>query len=291
MSSSGTVAVLPIRASDLAEVGRFLHDHLDPRLSPRAWADAATPPWSAEQPNHGFLLRDDDAGITGVHLAFYSERRIDGRAEPFCNLAAWCVLESHRAHGIKLLRALLRQPGYHFTDLSPSGNVVELNRRLRFQELDTTTWVVPNLPWPLRARDARVLERPAQIEEALDGAALALYLDHRDATAVRHLVIAQDDGQSCLVVVRRERRKRLPLFASIVHLSDPGVFARHHGLVLGRLLLRHGVVATLAERHVTGRLRRRGRRVSRPQPRMFKSRTLRPGDVDYLYSELTCVAW
>ena len=41
-----------------------------------------------------------------------------------------------------------RQDGYHFTDLSPSGNVVALNRRLGFTQLDTATALVPNLPWP-----------------------------------------------------------------------------------------------------------------------------------------------
>ena len=59
----------------------------------------------------------------GVHLAFYSRRLINGTVEDFCNLGAWCVLETHRSQGIRMLRALLAQPGYSFTDLSPSGAV------------------------------------------------------------------------------------------------------------------------------------------------------------------------
>ena len=54
----------------------------------------------------------------------------------------------YRLHGLRLLKAVLRQEGYHFTDLSPSGNVVGINERLRFRFLDTTTALVPNLPWP-----------------------------------------------------------------------------------------------------------------------------------------------
>ena len=93
------------------------------------------------------MLLDGDR-IVGAHLAFYS--RADDRRPPerFCNLGAWCVLPEYRFHGLRLLKALLAQEGYHFTDLSPSGNVVGLNKRLGFEFLDTTTALVPNLPWP-----------------------------------------------------------------------------------------------------------------------------------------------
>ena len=56
------------------------------------------------------MLLDDNA-VVGAYLAFYSERMIDGRAEPFCNLGAWCVLPSYRFHSLRLLNALLAQPG------------------------------------------------------------------------------------------------------------------------------------------------------------------------------------
>ena len=69
--------------------------------------------------------------------------------ERFCNLAAWCVIDEYRSLGLRLLNALLAQKGYHFTDLSPSGNVVPLNTRLKFSHLDVATALVPNLPWPL----------------------------------------------------------------------------------------------------------------------------------------------
>ena len=105
-----------------------------------------------------------DKKIVGVHLAFYSHRMIDGQSISFCNLAAFCVIEEYRSHSLRLLRALLTQDGYHFTDLSPSGNVVALNIRLKFQAFDTATALVPNLPWPLWSRHTRVIWEPALIE-------------------------------------------------------------------------------------------------------------------------------
>ncbi|TRW43705.1 hypothetical protein FJ693_16620 [Georgenia yuyongxinii] len=226
--------------------------------------------------------------VVGAYLAFYSEREIDGRTERFCNLAAWCVLEGHRSQGLRLLRAVLRQKDLHLTDLSPSGSVVPLNARLGFTTLDTTTALVPNLPWPVWSR-ARVLSDRREIEAVLTGRELAIYRDHARTAAAHHLVLVTGE-RSCYVIVRRDRRKRLPLFASVLHVSDPALFARHGRVVLRHLLLRHGVPFTLAERRVVPRVPSPSVTVA-GRPKMFRSPSLRPDQIDYLYSELTCVAW
>jgi hypothetical protein len=289
MEDGGTVGLAPITSAELEGVGDFLHRELNARLSAREWAAAVVPPWTVDDaPNHGFLLREDDR-VVGVYLAFYSTRVIAGREERICNLAAWCVLESHRVHSVRLLRAMLGQRGYTFTDLSPSGNVVALNRRLKFADLDTSQVLVPNLPWPVRRRGVRVVSRTDEIDRLLTGADLVRSRDHRAARAARQLVLVEGD-RTCHVVFRRDRRKQLPLFVSILHVSDRELFGRHQGLVFARLL-RHGALATLAELRVVGDAPSRGRRLASPRPKMFRSETLSAGDIDYLYSELTCVAW
>ncbi len=50
-------------------------------------------------------------------------------------------------------------------------------------------------------------------------------------------------------------------------------------------------MATLVEQRVTGWTPPLARALSRPRPKMFRSDDLAAEDVDYLYSELTCVAW
>ena len=64
-----------------------------------------------------------------------------------------------------------------------------------------------------------------------------------------------------------------------------GPFARH-------LLLRHGAPATLAEQRGR-RARARGSRsrCGSPRRKMFRSASLEPAQIDYLYSELVCVSW
>jgi hypothetical protein len=243
-------------------------------------------------PNGGFLL-ESDGTVVGVYLAFYSQRDVDGSAQRFCNLGAWCVLPEHRFAGLRLLKALLDQPGFHFTDLSPSGAVVPLNQRLGFEFLETETALVPNLPWPTLpfsgrprvSNDARV------IEAALTGEDLRRYRDHVGARAARQLVVVDGD-QACHVVFRRDRRRNLPLFATILHVSDPQLFARAWPAVRRHLLLRHGLPLSLVEARVVGWVPPRLSKVLPAHRRkMYRSDSLKPDQVDYLYSELVCVPW
>jgi hypothetical protein len=286
-----TVRISPITDADVPAAAAFLHAHLNSRVSAEAWASAVRVPWSAPAPNHGVLLRDGDTDdVVGVYLAFYSERVIDGRTERFCNLGAWCVLPAHRFHSLKLLKALLAQEGYHFTDLSPSGSVVPLNTRLKFRFLDTTAVLVPNLPWPSRPGRDVITSDPEVIVRTLSGRELELYRDHAATVAARHAVLIRG-GEWCYVIFRRDRRKNLPLFASILHVSNPDLFRAMARPFARHLLLRYGVPLSLAELRVVAHRPRPSLPLRAPRRKMYKSPNLRPDQIDYLYSELVCVAW
>lgn len=281
------VELSPITGVDLPAVGRFLHANLNSRVPAEQWARAVDVPWDVDAPNHGYVLRDGPE-VVGAYLAYYSTRTVAGRPEQFCNLGAWCVLEDYRAQGLRLLTSLLRQRGYHFTDFSPSGNVVELNRKLRFTDLDTTTVLLPNLPWP--GRRVRVSDRPADLDAALRGADLEIYRDHRRAAAAHHVLLGLA-GETCYVVFRKDTRKRVRTFASILHVGNAGLFRRAVRPLGGYLLRRHGLAATLMELRVVGGRPPGTFLLPRARPKMFKSDTLTAEQVDYLYSELTCLPW
>src|SRR5882672_6303955 len=227
----------------------FLHENLNSRLTALEWARAINPPWSVESPNHGFMLLEEDR-VVGAYLAFYSDRAIAGRNERFCNLAAWCVLPSHRLHSLKLLKALLAQPGYHFTDFSPSGNTVPINERFKFRYLDTQTSLMLNLPWPW-SRTYRVSSDEATIEGVLSAAQRKIYRDHQRARAAHQLVIMRGD-EHCHVIFRRDRRKNLLLFASVLYVSDPTLFLQGSAAFGCHLLIRHGIPITLLELRILG---------------------------------------
>lgn len=283
-----SVGIRPITDEDVPRVAQFLHDELNGRISPATWAAAIRPPWRPPSPDHGFMLASGEL-VLGVYLAFYSQRRVGGQMERICNLSAWCVAEDYRSHGLRLLKAMLAQDGYTFTDLSPSGNVVSLNSRLNFRQLDTATVLVPNWPWP-RSAHTRVISDPALIESALDRRDLEIYRDHAGAIAAHHLLVQRDD-EHCYVMFRRDRRKNLPLFASLLYVSNPELFRKTARHFYSHLLTHFGVAATLAEKRVVLHQPRFSIRLRSPRPKMFRSSRLRSDQIDYLYSELACVPW
>ena len=212
------VEVEPITDADIPAVAEFLHFGMGSEVPAADWRRAIPPPWDVEQPNHGYLLRENGR-VVGAYLAVYSERMIDGRPRRICNLGTWCVAEEHRASGLRLLRSLLRQRGYTFTDLTPNPNVVALNTRLGFAALDTARALVPNMPWPIRSNGVRVVDTPNEIDGLLSGQDQTIYRDHA-ATAAHHVVLTKGD-RSCYVMFRRDcgRIKRRPLFASILYVG------------------------------------------------------------------------
>jgi hypothetical protein len=168
---------------------------------------------------------------------------------------------------------------------------VPLNARLGFTELDPTTVLVPTLPWP-PPRGVRVSSDPEAVVAALTGDQLDLYRDHAGLAGARHVVLVEGD-RSCWVVFRMDRRKQLPaVFASILHVSDRDLFRRRVRAVGGHLLAHHRSAALLAEQRVTGPLAVWPRfTLGKPRRKMVLSSTMSAGEVDYLYSELTCLSW
>ena len=283
------VVLRPIRAEDTAAVAAFLHAELNPRIPAERWGDLFAPSWPAEQPNHGYLL--EAAGeIAGVYAAVYSDRVVGGKEVRVCNLAAFCVVEEHRAHSLRLLRALLGQRGLVFTDLSPSGNVVGLNERLGFVHLDTATAITPNLPW-IPKGGIRISSDPDVAAATVTGPDAQLLRDHRTAPAVRHVTVRADGGYAYMMV-RRVRRKGLPVFAAVLHASgDRALLARSWRSVGAHLLARHGTLATLVERRVLPEVFGRGRALAHPRPKMFRGRDVPAAEIDDLYSELVLLEW
>ena len=276
------IELATIYAVDVPRVAAFLHEHLDRAVSAERWARAIAVPWASQV---GFMLLDGDA-VVGAQLAWPSRRSVGGREERFCNLGSWCVLPGYRRHSLRLLRAALADRDCTYTDLTPRPEVVQINERLGFRHLDTTTVLMPNLPWPVRGSAS---SDPAVLEATLTGAELQRYRDHAGAEPARHVVLRRGDAW-CYVMFRVERLRGLR-FASLLHVSDPALFARMARPLARHLLLRHRTVATLAELRIAGRRPWPAIALRRKPPKMFRSDRLGPADADDLYSELVFQPW
>ena len=282
------IVLRPIEDDDIQLVAEFLHQYLNQRISTEAWGTGIDAHWVEDAPNHGYMLIDNGQ-VVGANVAFYSERQINGLVERVCNLGALCVLDRYRGHAVRLMRAILKQPNYTFTDLSPSGNVIELNRRMGFQFLDTATVLAVNTPWPAK-QSVTIVTDPTLIELHLTDRDLQIFRDHKSAMSLSMLII--ESSQHCLLMARRDRRKGLPLFMTVLYVSEPELFRRTYRHVFSHFLIRKRAPITLLEDRIVGDLRPVGSiALSRHRPKMFKSQSLEEADIDYLYSELTQIAW
>lgn len=281
-------AVTPIEDRHLAEVGRFLNENLNPKISTEAWVQSLSHPWAAAPPNHGVQLRDDAGRLVGVFCAIYSDQDVDGRLERFCNPHSWCVLNEHRNHGINLVLALLKQPGYHFTMYTPNPKVAEIFLGLRFRNLDDGLLYFPNLPSLAPRRGGRIIEHePDRIAPRLDGQLRRDFDAHKGIPWLRFAAFGRP-GDLCLVVYKRDRWKQLP-GAGILHVSDPAAFARHCHLLRHHLLTAHGLVVSRVEARFLAAAPSFARRSRRTQPKLVLSRTLADGQFRDLYSELVAL--
>lgn len=276
--------VTPIQAEHLPEVGQFLHENLNRRFSPERWIGSLTHPWSAERPNLGMQLRDDDR-LVGVFCAIYSDQVIDGRIEHFCNPHSWCVLESHRRHGISLLLNLIKQTGYHFTMFTPNPTVTQVFRGLKFKDLDDAQYICFNTPSPkVWQRRAFVHSTRDEVAARLSGQDLIDFEAHRAISWINFAAFGVGD-EVCWVVYKPVIWKRMPC-AWLMHVSHAGHFQRHNGLLRHHLLLKHHFATLRIEARWLSAAPGLARKDLRTQPKLFLSKTLAHGQVRDLYSEL-----
>jgi hypothetical protein len=277
----------PIRDEDLPEFGKFLFENLSRERSAEAWADAFRQDWCPSKPNNGFVIRDQGRIVGGIG-AIYAERTVRGRAERFCNITSWCVLDAFRAQSMRLAMAVTGQPGLHFTDLTPTEVVSKTLQFLKFKPMNERHAVWPNLPWPIGGRDAiRIVYDPAQIGQLLAPDDARAYRDHCHLPWLRHLAVGKT-GAWCYVVWKRTRLKGIT-GAMVIALSDAELFLRYRRALGSYLLVHHGLSYTRVESRLLPRLPTLCVELSGYRSKVFKSDTLTAADMSNLYSELVAL--
>jgi hypothetical protein len=277
----------PIRDENLPAFCEFLVENLSHERSAEAWAKAFTQDWCPGKPNNGFLIRHEGRIVGGVG-AIYAERPVRGRAERFCNITSWCVLGAFRAQSMRLAMAVTEQPGFHFTDLTPTEVVSKTLQFLKFKPMNERHAIGPNLPWPFaRLGGIRVETDPEQIGRLLAPDAAKAYRDHRHLPWLRHLAVGRADAW-CHVVWKRTRLKGIT-GAFIIALSQPELFLRYRLALGSYLLVHHGLSYTRVESRLLPRLPTLCIELSGYRNKVFKSETLTAADMSNLYSELVAL--
>ena len=273
----------PIQDSDLPAFCQFLTDHLSSERSAEQWAKAFQQNWGIAKPNNGFLIRDQRRIVGGIGSIF-SERIIRGKPEQFCNITSWCVLEAYRAQSMRLAMAVVSQPGFNFTDLTPTEVVSKTLQFLKFKPMNERHTVWPNIPWPFfRLCGMQVITDLDGIEETLSTADAKVFRDHRHLPWLRHAAVGRP-GAYCHIVWKPNRLKGVP-GAMVLAFSDAELFLRYR-LVIGAHLLRQGCLYTRAESRLLPRLPMLSLELVGFRNKVFRSDTLAEADISNLYSEI-----
>ena len=276
--------ISPIQPEHLAEVGQFLHDNLNRRFSTERWISSLTHPWAKISPNHGMQLRDGDR-LAGVFCAIYSDQIIQGRLEHFCNPHSWCVLDTHRRHGIGLVLNIIKQTGYHFTMFTPNSKVTEVFLGLKFKNLDDRQYRCVNIP-SMAALGGKTFTESRRdfIATHLCGQDRLDFEAHRDIPWLNFVAFGAGDD-ICWVAYKPTHWKRLPA-AWIMHVSDARVFSHFNGLLRSHLLIKHRLVTIKVEARWLTAAPALAWNEPRTQAKLFLSKTLDDEQILDLYSEL-----
>ena len=281
------VAIAPIEEADLPAVGRFLNENLNAKISAAAWVASLVHPWCAARPNFGLKAQDGDR-LVGVFCAIYSDQIIDGRRELFCNPHSWCMLDDYRSQSVGLPLRMIKQPGYHFTMLTPNPKVAEIFVHLGFRTLDDRVIVFPNRPSAaaLFGRHVAATDKDA-IAGVLEGSARRDFDAHRDIPWLRFVAFGAP-GDMCLVVYKRSRWKKLPC-ARILAISDAAAFERHGRLFQHRMLVGEGLAVSRVEQRFVAQPPPLSRTETRTQAKLCMSASLGDAQISDLYSELVAL--
>jgi hypothetical protein len=150
--------IRPVHEGDLDSIILLLRGGHDSRLSYDAWRRLFDYPRAVKnQPNMGFVL-ESRAHTVGFLGAIYSERLVGEHVERFCNLSSWYVHPEFRSYSIALLMAVLKQPGYTFTDLSSNQAYIPVKSRCGFRQLESYKLLCG--PWLYRSLLERKMRLP-----------------------------------------------------------------------------------------------------------------------------------
>jgi hypothetical protein len=277
----------PIGDDTLLEFCRFLTEHLSRERTAEAWAEAFRHDWGVDAPNHGFILRDAGRIVGGIG-AIYAQRSVRGKQERFCNVTSWCVLDKYRPQSMRLAMALTSQPGYHYSDLTPTEVVSKTLQFLKFTPMNERQALWPNLPFTLGPLGrATAVADPLVIEQVLSPEDVKIYFDHRDLSWLSHLALGRP-GDYCHVVYKNDRLKGLP-GARVLAVSDPARFIRHRWVLGGHLLLRRGLLYTRIESRLLPRVPTPSIELAGYRNKVFRSDTLSEADISNLYTEIVAL--
>tara|TARA_B100000686_G_scaffold54550_1_gene58811 strand:+ start:5644 stop:6552 length:909 start_codon:yes stop_codon:yes gene_type:complete len=242
--------------------------------------------WHFEENHIGYKLEGIDGEILGFWSCIFSVRKINGKAHRVCNFSTWAVKKNYRYCSLLLTKAVNELKDFSLTILSPDETSLEVFTKLyKFKPLEENLIIIPLLP-PIRSSGKSKFiffsekdSPPPMLKEEHR----QLFIDHCKFNA--SFLLVHEGKDYCFLIIKKREMKHLP-FSYIYYMSDPKCFLRHVSEIRYSVNKRLKTIALIGEE----RRFQFGRpffsfKKSLPRPFLFKSKDLRPEDLDGLYSE------
>ena len=264
-----------------------LLQQIDPSLTEAAWSSIFNYKWEREQDYCGYCLFEGKE-IVGFLGLIFSKRMVDDTIECFCNMTSWIVKEQYRGHSLSLLLPALRLKDHTITDLSPAKNVIRILERFGFKELDSRVKIL--LPTGIFGRDnstgnCHISLDMNQIMGILNKKETRILKDHFNYPYISHL-LAYNKNSYCYVIFTIVRNPILS-YCYIHHISNVKQFSIYSRMIRSKITKAGKTRFVLVDSRLV-------RGIKLPFsfdlpirfPKLYRSSSLRPEQIDNLYSEL-----
>ncbi len=278
------ISIERIDVSFFNRIYPLFRDLHDPNLTEDDWRTIFKNIWEKDETYCGYGLFDDGKIVGFIGLIF-SEREIEGKTEPFCNITSWIVKEQYRNQSLPLVLKVLKLKNHTLTDLSPTNVVVSVLKRFGFKDLDSEVKIL--LPWGISGRrclaNVEITGDEGLIKEALKDNDLKLFHDHKPYKC-NHLV-AQDRSGYCYIIYTTVKHTRFP-YCHIQYISNPELFSKYSSRIISAIA-KYGQtrIVTVDSRLVKDIKFPFCSMLSIGIARLYKSVNLKPDKIDNLYSE------
>jgi len=284
------ITIQKIDVSMFSEVYDLLQYFGNKQLTAEDWKNIFEYQFGQEENYCGYGLFDG-RNLVGFLGMIFCKRPVDNSIERFCNLTSWIVKHGYRKHSLFLLQPVLKLKHHTVTDLTPTGVVYRVEKRMGFSELDSRMrLLLPTVRFS-RGRSPESIccsNDENFIERKLHDRDLRLFQDHR-LYDCRHLIVS-DSIDYCYLIYTRVKNSKIP-YCYIQYISNLDQFSEYSGLIRSHIIRNTKTPFILVDSRLVQQTRLP---LSFDLPvrslKLYKSSSLKPAQIDNLYSELVLLS-
>lgn len=210
--------ISPVEPLDFDAIYTKYLEFDDPRLGRAEWQRLFCTRCRASSASPCGYKMTDRGQLVGMLGTVFSQRQIDGRMVPFCNLHSWFVDERFRGYSLLLMRPILGLTDHVITDFTPTPPVVRISLRLGFNRLNIPERMLPFFAPRKQSVNSELTWDDEIDPQALSDADRILNEEHR-GRGFRQLVVRS--GRDISLVIMRRNTFHWRSYASILYVSNP----------------------------------------------------------------------